>query len=1028
MSLSTLSIKRPVFTIVINLLIVLFGILGFSYLGVREFPSIDPAVINVRTNYTGANADIIESQITEPLEKAINSIDGIRNITSSSNQGSSNITIEFKLEKNLEEAANDVRDKVAQAVRSLPQDIDAPPVVSKADADSDAIISMTVQSKSRNALELSDYAENVISERIQTIPGVSSVQIWGQKRYSMRIWMDPLKLNAYEITVADVRNALDKQNVELPSGKLTGKNTELMVKTLGNLSTEKEFNDIIIVADANKTVRLSDIGYAVLAAENLETKFTESGNPMVAVAVIPQPGTNYLEIAEQFYDEIDKLKKDLPNDIKLDIALDNTVFIKKSVIEVAETLAISVILVILIIFLFFRDWSIAFRPLIDIPVSLIATFFIMYLCGFSINVLTLLAIVLATGLVVDDGIVVTENIFKKVEEGMSPIEAAIKGSNEIFFAVISISVTLAAVFLPIIFLEGFVGRLFREFGVVIGAAVLISAFVSLTLTPMLNAYLMKGGEQKKTKFYEATEPFFVSLNTGYANSLTKFLKRKWLSFPIIIICLGLIVLFFSILPKETAPYDDRSLGVISVTTPEGATYEYTDRFMEELSDLINDSIPEKKVALVITSPGFLSSSVNAGRVRLALVDPSERERSQKEIVDHLNKMTKKYPQAKVNVSEQPTISVNRRGGLPIQYIIQAPNFEKLREKIPQFMEEASKNETFSNVDVNLKFNKPEINVTINREKAESLGISVLDVAQTLQLSLSGQRFGYFMQNGKQYQVIGQFDEKDRDAPLDLTSMFVKNKAGELIQLDNVVEVEEQSNPPQLFHNNRYMSATVSAGLAPGKSMIDGINAMDEIKEKVLDDTFTTDLGGESRDFVESSSNTSFAFGLALLLIYLILAAQFESFIDPFIIILTVPMAVAGALFSLWLFGQTWNIFSQIGTVMLIGLVTKNGILIVEFANQLREQGKSKYDAILEASEARLRPILMTSLAIALGALPIALSLGAASASRMGMGVVIVGGTMFSLILTLFVIPAIYLMWSRAKKHRPEFDNLDALEK
>jgi HAE1 family hydrophobic/amphiphilic exporter-1/multidrug efflux pump len=1028
MSLSTLSIKRPVFTIVINLLIILFGILGFSYLSVREFPSIDPAVINIRTNYTGANAEIIESQITEPLEKAINSIDGIRNITSSSNQGSSNITVEFKLEKNLEEAANDVRDKVSQAVRSLPQDIDAPPVVAKSDADSDAIISMTVQSQSRNALELSDYAENVISERIQTIPGVSSVQIWGQKRYSMRIWMDPIKLNAYGITVADVRNALDKQNVELPSGKLTGANTELMVKTLGNLSTEKEFNDIIIVSDANKTVRLSDIGYAVLASENLETKFTESGNPMVAVAIIPQPGTNYLEIAEQFYAEVDKLKKDLPSDIKLDIALDNTIFIKKSVVEVTETLAISVILVIIIIFLFFRDWSIAFRPLIDIPVSLIATFFIMYLCGFSINVLTLLAIVLATGLVVDDGIVVTENIFKKVEEGMSPIEAAIKGSNEIFFAVISISVTLAAVFLPIIFLEGFVGRLFREFGVVIGAAVLISAFVSLTLTPMLNAYLMKGGKQKKTKFYEATEPFFVNLNKGYANSLTNFLKRKWLSFPIIGVCIGLIVLFFAILPKETAPYDDRSLGVVSVTTPEGATFEYTDKFMEELSKLINDSIPEKKVALVITSPGFMSSSVNAGRVRLALVDPSEREKSQKEVVDDLNKWAKKYPQAKVNVSEQPTISVNRRGGLPIQYIIQAPNFEKLREKIPQFMEEASKNETFSNVDVNLKFNKPEINVTINREKAESLGISVLDVAQTLQLSLSGQRFGYFMQNGKQYQVIGQFDEKDRDAPLDLTSMFVKNKAGELIQLDNVVEVEEQSNPPQLFHNNRYMSATVSAGLAPGKSMIDGINAMDEIKEKVLDETFTTDLGGESRDFVESSSNTSFAFGLALLLIYLILAAQFESFIDPFIIILTVPMAVAGALFSLWLFGQTWNIFSQIGTVMLIGLVTKNGILIVEFANQLREQGKSKYDAILEASEARLRPILMTSLAIALGALPIALSLGAASASRMGMGVVIVGGTMFSLILTLFVIPAIYLMWSKAKKHRPEFDNIDALEK
>lgn len=1028
MSLSTLSIKRPVFTIVINLTIILFGIIGYSYLGVREFPSIDPAQISVRTNYTGANADIIESQITEPLEKAINSIDGIRNITSSSNQGSSNITIEFKLEKNLEEAANDVRDKVSQAVRSLPQDIDAPPVVSKADADSDAIISMTVQSDSKDVLALSDYAENVIAERLQTIPGVSSVQIWGQKKYSMRLWIDPVKLSSYGITVSEVRAALDKQNVELPSGKLTGANTELTVKTMGNLSTEKEFNDIIIVADGDKIVRLSDVGRAELGSENLETAFQANDQTMVALALIPQPGTNYLDIASEFYKQYDLLKKDLPKDIKLNVALDNTVFIKKSVIEVAETLAISVVLVILIIFLFFRNWAIAFRPLIDIPVSLIATFFIMYLCGFSVNVLTLLAIVLATGLVVDDGIVVTENIFKKVEEGMSPIEAAVKGSNEIFFAVISISITLAAVFLPIIFLEGFVGRLFREFGVVIGAAVLISAFVSLTLTPMLNAYLMKGGEQKRTKFYDLTEPYFENLNKGYAQSLENFMKKKWLSFPIVIVCIGLIVLFFSILPKETAPYDDRSLVTMGVTAPEGSSYDYTDRFMTDISKLINDSVPEKKIALVITAPGFMSSSVNTGRVRLALKDAEDREQSQKEIADKLNKWTKKYTQAKVTVSEQPTIAVNRRGGLPIQYIIQAPNFEKLREKIPVFMEEAGKSDAFSNVDVNLKFNKPEINVSIDREKAESLGISVLDVAQTLQLSLSGQRFGYYMQNGKQYQVIGQFDKKDRDAPLDLTSMFVKNNKGELIQLDNVVKVEEQSNPPQLFHNNRYLSATVSAALAPGKSMGDGIEAMNQVKEKVLDDSFTTDLGGESRDFVESSSNTAFAFGLALLLIYLILAAQFESFIDPFIIILTVPMAVAGALFSLWLFGQTWNIFSQIGTVMLIGLVTKNGILIVEFANQLREQGMEKYDAIIHAAESRLRPILMTSLAIALGALPIALSLGAASTSRIGMGVVIVGGTIFSLILTLFVIPAFYLMWSKARVHRPEFDNIEALEK
>lgn len=1024
MSLSTTSIKRPVLTIVLNLMLILFGIIGYSYLGVREFPSIDPAQISVRTSYAGANADIIESQITEPLEKAINSIDGIRNISSSSNQGTSNITVEFNLGKNLEEAANDVRDKVSQAIRSLPQDIDAPPVVSKADADSEPIITMTVQSSEKNILELSDYAENTISQRLQTIPGVSSVQIWGQKKYAMRLWLDPVKLNSYGVTVLDVRSALNLQNVELPSGKLTGSNTELTVKTIGNLASENEFNDIIIKSTGNSIIRLSDVGKAALEAENFETKMSDSGLPMLSMAVIPQPGTNYLEIAKSFYKEFDQLKKDLPEDIVMKIALDNTLFVKRAVLEVAETLLISIILVVLIIFLFFRNWSIAFRPLIDIPVSLIATFFVMYLCGFSINVLTLLAIVLATGLVVDDGIVVTENIFKKVEEGMSPIQAAIKGSNEIFFAVISISITLAAVFLPVVFLEGFVGRLFREFGIVIGAAVLISAFVSLTLTPMLNAYLMKGGEQKKTKFYNRTEPYFVALTEGYANSLVKFLKKKWFSYPIVLACFGLIYLFFNLLPKETAPYDDRSYLTVRVTAPEGVSYDYMDRFMTELTALVNDSVPEKDVSLVITSPGFGSSAANSGMIRLGLVQQEDRERTQAEIARDLSRLTRSSSEAKVSIMEQPTISVNRRGGLPVQYIIQAPNFQKLEEKIPEFMEAVNDDPTFSISDVNLKFNKPELYVNIDREKALSLGVSILDVAQTLQMSLSGQRFGYFMMNGRQYQVIGQFDKKDTSTPLDLASIFVKNKSGQLIQLDNIVKIVERSSPPQLYHNNRYMSATVSAGLAPGKSLGEGIEAMDRIKTKVLDETFTTDLGGESRDFKESGSNTMFAFGLALLLIYLILAAQFESFIDPFVIIITVPLAVAGALFSLWLFGQSWNIFSQIGTIMLIGLVTKNGILIVEFANQLREEGKSKYDAIVEASAGRLRPILMTSLAIALGALPIALSLGAASTSRIGMGVVIVGGTLFSLVLTLFVIPAIYLMWSRIKKINPELLNIE----
>ena len=1015
MSLSSTSIKRPVLAIVMNLSLVLFGLIGFHFLGVREFPSIDPPVVSVRTGYPGANADVIESQITEPLEKAINSIDGVRNISSSSNQGSSNITVEFNLTKDLEEATNDVRDKVSQAARSLPKDIDGLPVVAKADANSESILSMTLESDTRNQLELSDYAENVLAQRLQTIPGVSKVQIWGQKRMAMRIWIDPSRMAAYRLTALDIKTALDKENIELPSGKITGESTELSVKTMGNLSSEDDFNNLIIKNDGVNIIRLKDIGSAVMAPENEETMLRQSGKTMIGMAIVPQPGANYLDISDEFYKRYEQIKKDLPKDFKLDIAIDQTIFIKKSVSEVAETLLLSLVLVILIIYLFFRDWSIAFRPLIDIPVSLIATFFIMYLFGYSINVLTLLAIVLATGLVVDDGIVVTENIFKKIEEGYSPIEAAIKGSNEIFFAVISISITLAAVFLPVIFLEGFVGRLFREFGVVIGAAVLISAFVSLTLTPMLNAYLMKG-HQKKTKFYERTEPYFVALTTGYTQSLERFLQKPKRAFVILAGCIALIALFWIILQKETAPYDDRSAINMQLSAPEGASFEYTDNFVLKVAQMVEDSIPDKRINLTVTAPGFSGSgAANTGFVRIRLTEPNQRKATQSELTDKLTKITKGFSEGKIFVVQQPTISVNRRGGLPISYIIQAPNFEKLREKLPLFMEEVSKDPTFTVSDANLKFNKPEINLSIDRERAKNLGVSVLDIAQTLQFALSGQRFAYFIQNGKQYQVIGQYDRMNRNDPTDLTSIFVRNNRGELIQLDNLIQVEEQSTPPQLYHNNRFVSATVSAGLAPGKSIGDGIDAMDNISKKVLDDSFSTDLGGESRDFKESSSNTLFAFALALLLIYLLLAAQFESFIDPIIIILTVPMAVAGAFFSLWLFGQTWNIFSQIGTIMLIGLVTKNGILIVEFANQLKEKGEPVASAIRKAAEARLRPILMTSLAIALGALPIALAIGAAAKSRMGMGIVIIGGTLFSLVLTLYVIPAIYSLWSKPLK-------------
>lgn len=1020
MDIAGLSVRRPVLVTVFSIIIILFGAIGYSFLGIREFPSIDPPVITVRTTYTGANAEVIQSQITEPLEKAINGIEGIRTLSSASNQGSSVITVEFNLGSNLEAAANDVRDKVAQTVKQLPQDIDAPPVVTKADANSDAILSMTILSDSRSHTEISDYAENVIAQNLQTIPGVSNVQIWGQKRYAIRIRLNPKELSAYNLTALDVKQALDRENVELPSGKIAGNTTELTIKTSGRLTKVREFENMVVKQSDIEVVRLKDVADVDLGVENEETILKDSGVPMIGLGLVPQPGANYIDISNEFYKRYEQIKKELPHDYKLNIALDNTKFIKRSILEVKETLLIALLLVILIIYLFFRDWLIAFRPLIDIPVSLIGAFFIMYMMDYSINVLTLLAIVLATGLVVDDGIVVTENIFKKIEHGLKPKEAAIEGTREIYFAVISTSLTLAAVFMPVIFLQGFVGRLFREFGVVIAGAVLISAFVSLTLTPMLNAKMVRKDPNKKSRFYLWTEPFFIGLDNWFRNSITNFLRRRWMAFIIILVS-GIGIFYFgSQLQSELSPLEDRNWLRLTYTGPEGASYEATDRVVDRISKFISDSVPEKKVCLTVTAPGFAGSgAVNTAFVRLALTESQDRKRSQNDIATYLNKHLAMFPEGKVFVIQEQSISSGGgpRGNLPVQFVLQNNNFQKLRDVLPKFMEEVGKSPVFQGNDVNLKFNKPELIVEINREKAKTLGVSVADVAQTLQLALSGQRFGYFIRDDKQYQVIGQVNRENRDDPLDLSSLYVKNNKGEMIQMDNITFMHEESSPPQLYHYNRYQAATVSAGLAPGKTIGDGINEMNAIAKKLLDDTFSTALTGSSRDFAESSSNTLFAFLLALVLIYLLLAAQFESFIQPLIIMFTVPTALAGAIFSLWYFNQTINIFSQIGMIMLIGLVTKNGILIVEFANQLREKkGLKIMDAVIEASTARLRPILMTSLATILGALPIALALGAGSKSRMGMGIVIIGGLLLSMILTLYVIPSIYSFFVREKKN------------
>ncbi len=1012
-SLSTTSINRPVLAIVMSLAIILLGVIGFSFLGVREFPSVDPPVVTVQTSYIGANADVIESQITEPLEDAINGVPGIRTLTSVSREGRSSITVEFELGVNIEAAANDVRDKVSGALNRLPQDVD-PPVVEKADADSSPIIFLTVRSDKRNLLETSRIAEVLFKERIQTIPGVSSVQIWGQQRYSMRLWMDPIKLASLKLAPSDVLQALNRENVELPSGRVEGQNTELTVRTMGRLNSEEDFNNLIIKEQGDNVVRLSDIGYAKLGAENERTILRRDGIPGCALAIVAQPGANNIDIADRLYKKLDQITRDLPPDVSYQMSYDSTKYIRASIFEVGETILIAFFLVLSIIFIFLRDWRTTVIPIATIPISLIGSFFVMYLLGFTINVLTLLGIVLAIGIVVDDAIVVLENIYVKVEQGENPEEAARKGSTEIYFAVISTTVSVVAVFLPVIFLQGLTGRLFREFGLVVASAVAISAFVSLTLTPMMSSKILKR-RAVQPWLYRKTEPFFMGLTNAYASALDGFMKRRWLGFVVIVLSGAVIYFLGKSTPSELSPLEDRSEFRLQAQAQEGATFEYMDRNVKELTQFISEEVPERSGMVSVTAPGFGSAGVNSGFVRVILKDPKDRNRTQQQIVDDITGKVRKYSSVRTFTTQAQTIG-DRRGGFPLQFVIQAADIEKLKKVLPQFMLKASASPLFAFVDLDLKFNKPEISITIDRDKARNLGVNVLDISQTLQLGLSGSRFGNFIMDGKQYQIIGQVERANRNEPLDLKTLYVKNKRGDLIQLDNLVTFEERSSPPQLFRFNRYSSAKVQAQLAKGVALGDGIKEMQKIADEVLDESYTTSLDGASREFAESSSSIYLAFLIALAIIYLILAGQFESFKDPLVIMFTVPLALAGALISLWYFNQTLNVFSQIGIIMLIGLVTKNGILIVEFANQRKEQGLAVLDAVKEAAASRFRPIVMTSLSTILGILPIALALGAGSESRVSMGIAVIGGMLFATVLTLFVIPAIYSYLSSKHAH------------
>ena len=1019
MTLYTLSIRRPVLAIVMSITIVLFGVLGFSFLGVREFPSLDPPVITVSTSYRGASAEVVASQITEPIEASVNGVDGIRTLTSTSRDGRSTVQAEFDLGTDLERAANDVRDKVSQATRSLPPDAD-PPIVSKADADAQPVIGLSVRSDRRNLMELSRLAEEVFVERLQTIPNVASVDIWGEKEVAMRLWIDPQRLAAYRLSPLDVRDAVERENVELPSGRIEGDDVELPVRTMSRLDTPEAFNDLILRSEADRVIRLRDIGRAELGPLNERTVLKRNGIPMVLVVVRPQPGANTITIVDEVRRRVATIEQTMPSDVEVAWAFDASRFIRKSVAEVRQTVIIAFVLVMLVIFLFLRDWRTTLIPMLVIPVALIGSCFVMFVAGFSINVLTLLALVLAIGLVVDDAIVVVEVIYAKIEAGREPTEAGIEGTREIFLAVVATTLALVAVFMPIMFLGGLVGRLFREFGLTLAGAVLISSFVALTLTPMLSTRLLKR-RSRQPHLHQATEPFFRALAGSYRSALTGILQRRWLALPILAACLGLVVLLLEVLPRELAPLEDRSAISLTARGPEGATFEYMDRFMDRVNALVLSEVPELDNVVTVTAPGFgASSAVNSGFSRINLVEPEERERSQAEIVDALRPGVRRLTEARAYLSQSPTIAVGRHRGLPVQFVIQAPNMERLAEVLPDFLAAAEADPTFDFVDVDLKFDKPELEVTIDRERAQDLGISARRIASTLQLALSEQRLGFFIMDGKQYEVIGQVERGARDEIVDLRNLWVTTEGRPPVVLDKLVTVAETSNPPQIYRFDRYESATVSAALAPGRTLGEGIEAMRRIAEGLLDESFATDLAGESRDFAESSSSLVFVFVLALVLVYLVLAAQFESFRDPFIIMLTVPLAIAGALLSLWYFNQTVNIFSQIGMIMLIGLVTKNGILIVEFANQRKAAGAGVRDAILDGATSRFRPVLMTSLSTVLGILPIALGLGAGAESRIPMGVAVIGGLVVGTFLTLFVVPAMYSFLTSAKARETRF--------
>ncbi|MGB8339864.1 MAG: efflux RND transporter permease subunit [Burkholderiales bacterium] len=1015
MNLADLSIKRPVLATVMSLAIILLGVISFQRLSVREYPNIDNPVVSVRTVYKGASAQVVESQVTQPLEDSLSGIEGIKTIKSVNREEVSQITVEFVRERTADSAANDVRDRVARARARLPAGTDDS-VVAKIEADAQAIIWVIFSSDRHSGLEVSDYADRYVADILKTLPGVSNVIIGGERRYAMRLWIDSDRLAAYNLTVQDVENALRKQNVEVPSGRIESKQREFTVLAETDLRTPEQFNDLIVSQALGYPVRLKDIGRAEMGPADVRGMLRSNGNDGVGLGVVKQSTANTLAVANAVKAEIPRIKANLPEGMKLEVGFDSSIFIDESIKSVYKTMGEALLLVVLVIFLFLRSVRATLIPFVTIPVSLIGAFFFLYVLGFSINILTLLGVILAIGLVVDDAIVVLENIHRHIEDGMTPFKAAIQGTREIAFAVVAMTITLVSVFTPLAFASGNVGKLFTEFALTVAAAVLVSGFVALTLTPMMCSKLLKGGHHGW--FYNVTEPFFSGMTTGYRRLLSFTLKFRWLAAVVLVASLAGGGFLYKSLKSELAPLEDRSFFIGLLLAPDGSTMAYTDDYARKIEKMYSE-IPEVQNFVMFVAPGLdKPNPVNVAFSFVSLKPWSERKRSQMDITKELGpKMFGGLPGVLAFPINPPSLGQSFRSP-PVQFVIMGNSYEQLNNNVDKFMAEARKFPGLQNLDSDLKLNKPQLAVDVDREKIANVGAEVDVIGRTLETMLGGRNVTRFKREGKQYDVIVQVEDKNRTKPNDLTSMYVRSKEGRLVQLSNLVQLRETVAPKELNHFNRQRAAILSANVMPGYTLGEVLDFMEKTADQTMGESVQTSLDGVSREFKESGKTLYLTFALALIFIYLVLAAQFESFISPFIIMLTVPLAMTGALLALNLTGGTLNTYSQIGLIMLVGLITKHGILIVEFANQLREHGKEKFEAVIEAATLRLRPILMTTAAMVLGAVPLALAVGAGAESRRPIGWVIVGGLLLGTVFTLFVIPAAYTLLA-GKRHQPE---------